>query len=162
MFFCLRGLLCLLFGLEIAGECNIGELGGVQCCGLCRDGLPLGALRLIRGSQSLNSCSLTTHREKKQNKKKHCSSVRHLNPFLNSWTPINPSLLCFSAGIPPSFNVQWFSTSLCISSGLWVLQVFRIIEQHIITEIWASKKLFHDRQPHTAVWNCFVFSKMCS
>lgn len=43
-----------LFALAVAGERDISELGGVQCCGLCRDGLSLSALRLSGGGLSLN------------------------------------------------------------------------------------------------------------
>lgn len=113
------GFLCSLFGLEIAGERNICELGGVQCRGLCRDGLPLGALRLFGCSWSLNRCSLKTH------PKRDRSSVCHMNPFMNRWAPINPSSLPISAGIPPSSRFAvWLFTLKAESPTIFHISVY--------------------------------------
>lgn len=37
-----------LFGLAIAGECDVSQLGGIQRAGFSRDGLSLGTLRLVQ------------------------------------------------------------------------------------------------------------------
>lgn len=57
---CVGGILCSLFALEIAGKRDISELGRVQSSGLGRDGLSLGALRLIGHRWTLSRRPLKT------------------------------------------------------------------------------------------------------